>query len=337
VSGTRTVWKANPDYYRTRDEGGRPGFDTFEQIIIGDRASSLAAYLSGQVHKFSGILPQEEPQIKSSKKDAQWYLSPGPTSDLFNVNMQKPQFKDLRVSKAFQLAMDYKGMGDAVKGPKGWTWAAITHLFPEAWTAEEISKLPGYNTATKQQDQAEAVKLLDAAGYKDGAGMKFDLETSRALSDDQVWIKDTFTKLWPRIDIKVFTKGDYTGWTRRLVQGDFEARVDNHTSVGDQTLDIRTYWHSESIQSGRNYFRYSQPWADAAMDKLLELQTVEERKAVVQPMIQRIENEGPPFVLLRHPTDYFVLDSNVGGYDMSTGAWAYPSYPPSRRWLWQTA
>src|SRR5439155_678285 len=39
VSGQRETFKANPEYYRSWDEGGRPGIDTYEHIVIADRAS----------------------------------------------------------------------------------------------------------------------------------------------------------------------------------------------------------------------------------------------------------------------------------------------------------
>ena len=71
VDGTRQTWKANPDYYRSWDEGGRPGIDTYEKVTLTDRGSLVAAFISGQIDNLAGVRPEEEPQIKASAPNAQ--------------------------------------------------------------------------------------------------------------------------------------------------------------------------------------------------------------------------------------------------------------------------
>ena len=162
LEGSRRVFKRHEDYYRQWDEGGRPGYDTFEFLVIPDRAAQLAAFITGQTHEFTGIRPEEESQIQASLKDALYYLEPGPTWDHFAMNLKNPLFQDGRVRRAFQLAIDYKAMNDPLG--KGWTYSSVLHsMFPESWSSEEISKMPGYNQATKAADIAEAQKLMDAA------------------------------------------------------------------------------------------------------------------------------------------------------------------------------
>jgi ABC-type transport system substrate-binding protein len=335
VEGTRQVYKANPDYYRKWDEGGRPGFDTWEVSIVADRASTLAAYISNQISYVSGILPEEEQQLKSSAKDSQFFVTPGPTWDMFSFNVENPLFKDKRVLKAFSLALNYQELADPLA--KGWIAGAVTHsMFPESLGPEAILKLPGWNLATKQQDIAEAVKMMDAAGYKEGAGMVFKYENSGAPNDTQVRVRDQLRAIWPKMDPKLNAGPDSAAFQGRLQKGDWEARRDNHTSVSDIVLDMRTYWHSDAVTSGRNYMRYSEKYVDDALDKLLTVPTAQERKAIVQPLIKRMYDEGVPLIILRHPPDNFALHGDVGGYDMTTGPWAYPSYTHSRRWLWRT-
>lgn len=41
-------------------------------------------------------------------------------------------------------------------------------------------------------------------------------------------------------------------------------------------------------------------------------------------------------ILLRTPPENSAVHGNVAGYDLVSGAWAYPSYGVSPRWLWQT-
>jgi peptide/nickel transport system substrate-binding protein len=333
LDGSRQVFTAFPDYYRSWDEGGRPGFATFEKIVIADRASSLAAYISGQTSIFTGIQPQEEPQIKASAKDSQYLLWPGPTWDHFAVNTTLPQFKDWRIRQAFQLALDYKAINDPLG--KGWTYSAGTHSqFPESLSSEEVSKLPGYNQATKQADIAEAVKLMDAAGHKDGSGLKFkQINSGASVSDSNVRVKDQFGKVFPRIEITLGPAPDYASFTNVLNNKDYEARVYNHTSVPDAAIDAVTYHHTKG---GRNYQGYSEAWADAILDKLVIAQTLQERRELLRSFVTRYLKEGPPLVLLNTPPENSAVHGDVAGYDLVSGPWAYPSYRVSPRWLWQT-
>ena len=335
VDGSREVFKANPDYYRSFDEGFRPGFDTMERLVIADRASTLAAFISGQISEYGGVQPQEEPQIKASLKDAQYFLWPGPTWDHFAFNLTLPSkmFNDVRVRQAFQLALDYKAIADPLG--RGWTYSAITHSqFPESMTSDEVAKLPGYNPATKAADIAEAVKLMDAAGHKDGTGMKWKQVNSGAtVSDSNVRVKDMLNKVWPKLEIALGPAPDYASFTNVLNNKDYEARVYNHTSVPDAAIDVRTYWHTKG---GRNYQGYSEPWADELLDKLVVAQTLQERKDIVKQVQTRIQKEGPALILTRIPPDNFAVAGNVAGYDLVSGPWAYRQYWVGLRALWQT-
>jgi ABC-type transport system substrate-binding protein len=250
-----------------------------------------------------------------------------------NLTLPNGMFKDERVRQALMLVLDYKAIAEPLG--RGWTYSAITHSqFPEAWTSDEVSKLPGYNPATKQADIAEAVKLMEAAGHKDGTGMKFkQINSGATVSDSNVRVKDQFNKIWPKMEITLGPAPDYASFTNVLNNKDYEARVYNHTSVPDAAIDVRTYWHTKG---GRNYQGYSQPWADELLDKLVVAQTLQERKDIVRAVQTRIQKEGPALVLLRTPPENLAVHGNVAGYDMVSGAWAYRGYGVGLRWLWQT-
>ena len=332
VDGTRQTFKANPDYYRQWDDGGRPGFDTVEKVVISDRGSIIAAFLSGQIDVVSSIQPQEESQIQGLK-GVQLSLTPGPTWDHFAVNLKMPQFQDDRVRQAFQLALDYKAFSDPLG--KGWLYARPIHaMFPESIPPEEIAKMPGYNPATKAADIANAQKLMEAAGFPQGQGIAFkQINSSAASLDSSVRLKEMWDKAFPKIKAEVSSQSDYAQFTNNLNSRTFEARSYNHTSVPDAAIDAVTYYHTKG---GRNYQSYSKPWADEALDKLVAATTLEERKAIIQPFEKRYIAEGPPLLQIRHPADYLAIASHIGGMDMNVGPWAYNVYGVSARWNWQT-
>ena len=332
LDGSRQVFKANPDYYRSWDEGGRPGIDTYEKIVIGDRTSVIAAYISGQLGVIQSIQPQEEGQIKASSKDSQWFLNPGPTWDHFAMNLNIPLFKDDRVRKALHLAIDFKEINDPLG--KGWIYTGPLHaLFPEALTSEEISKLPGYNQATKAQDTANAAKMMEAAGFKDGQGLAFKTNHFAHYGQDTaVRLKAQWNKTWPKMNMTINQVTDYAAYTNILNNKDYESRSYNHTSVPAAAIDARTYYHTTG---GRNYQGYSKPWADEALDKLIRAQTVQERKAAIIPFQQRYIEEGPSLLQLRVPPDNYALHGKWAGLDLLSGPWAYVVYQTSPRFVWQ--
>ena len=332
VDGTRQTFKANPDYFRSFDDGGRPAWDNYEKVVISDRGSLVAAFISGQIDVLSAVQPQEEGQL-ANVKGMQKSLTPGPTWDHFAVNLKLPQFQDDRVRQAFQLALDYKALSDPLGA--GWLYAGPVHaMFPESIPADEIAKLPGYNPATKAADQANAAKLMEAAGFPQGQGIKFKQINSAASSlDSSVRLKDNWAKVFPKMDAQVSSNSDYAQFTNALNSRTYEARSYNHTSVPDAAIDAYTYYHTKG---GRNYQSYSKPWADEMMDKLILATTIDERKSIVQAFEKRYIAEGPPLLQIRHPADNLAIAGHVAGNDLAIGPWAYNGYGVSPRWTWQT-
>ncbi len=333
VDGTRQTFKANKEYYRSFDEGGRPGVDTYEKLVIADRSSLVAAFISGQIDQLTGVRPEEEPQLNSSVPNAQMSLTPGPTWDNFAVNMKLPQFQDDRVRQALQLAMDYTAFSDPLG--KGWLYSGPLHpMFPEATQSEELAKLPGYNPATKAKDIADAAKLMEAAGFKEGQGMGWKQINSNASSlDSSVRTKDIYTKAFPKIAITLSTQSDYAQFTNNMNSRNFEGASKNHTSVPDIAADAMTYYHTKG---GRNYQSYSKPWADTLLEKLQQTVKREDKVALAREFTLRYIKEGPPMLQLRVPPDNIANQSHVAGNDLVSGPWAYNSYQVSPRFVWFT-
>jgi ABC-type transport system substrate-binding protein len=304
-----------------------------EYIAIADRAAQMAAYISNQLSYIGAVKPEEEAQLQASAKDTLWYYWPRYDWDVLSFFMEHPLFKDLRVRKAYQLALDYGKVNDPIYGTK-WAPAAVLHsLFPEAFTPAEVLKMPGYNKATKAADIAEAVKLMDAAGHKEGVGMEYKLEAQGASGLDFITrMKQQFESIWPKSNIKISYATDGGAFQARLQKGDWEARFANHNSLPDAVLDARTNYYTGG---SRNYQRDSQPWIDETLDKAFAGQTSAERKAALRPFLERYQNEGLAMIYTAIVPDLYAVHGNVGGLDLVSGAWMYLG-TTSPRWLWQT-
>ena len=337
VEGTRQVFKANPDYYRTAEEGARPSYDTFEKIVMSDRAAQVAAFISGQIGVLATIQPHEEPQVRASVGDAQWFGQPNFGWNHFAVNTKLPFFADDRVRQALQMSMDYAGIADAW-GP-GWLYSGPLHvMFAEAYTSDEIKAKPGYNPDTKEADIAEAAKRLAAAGYPEGEGISFKDTTTQASGlsfDAAIRQKEHWANVFPKMQMEISPVTDYASFTNLLNSREFEARTYHHTMVPNAVADARTYYHS---QGGRNYQSWERPWADEILDKVLVTNDLEERTKLFHEFEDRYIAEGPALLQLLVSRDNHAFQANVGGVDLVTGTWAYglTTYGVGPRWYWQT-
>ncbi len=316
------TFKKHPKYWRQ----GRPYFDTGELRAIADRASALSAFINGDIHIFAGYLAHEQAAIKAPRGDTRFYSYPGPTWDHFRFNVERAPWNDVRVRKAFQLAIDYKGLGDA--GDPGWTFTGPLHSsFPEAWNPEKIGAQPGYNPATKKQDIDEALKLLEAAGFPRGAGINFKSHMFGTGSgrnyENNVRIKDQFSKIFPQLKMELVAEPDYGAFTKMLVDKSFEVTCYNHTTVPDATLELRTYFHSGG---GRNYSGFKDPTADALLDKALAELDNNARVKLLDEFQGRYLKDWLPLIDLFVPAARDAYAAKVGGYDKVAGTWSYAVY-----------
>ncbi|MPZ99944.1 MAG: hypothetical protein GEU80_11550 [Dehalococcoidia bacterium] len=337
VGGTRQVFERNPEYYRTAEEGGHPSYDVVEKLVMSDRASQVAAFISGQISSISTVQPHEEPQIKASVGDAQWFGQPNFGWNHFAMNTRLPFFADDRVRQAIQLSMDYAGLAEAW-GP-GWLYSGPLHvMFAEAHSSDEIKAKPGYNPDTKEQDIAEAVKRMDAAGYPGGEGIAFkDITTlASGLSfDAAIRQKEHWANIFPKMVMEITPVTDYASFTNLLNSREFEARTYHHTMVPNAVADARTYYHS---QGGRNYQSFERPWADEILDEVLVENELEARTELFHQFADRYIEEGPPLLQLLVSRDNHAFHSDVAGMDLVSGTWAYglTTYGVGPRWYWQT-
>jgi len=155
----------NPDYWGTP----APYLDGVVAHYGLDDSGMMAAFIARQLDLVTvdttslGIVKQNVPDVKQNK-----VMSAFNPAVYFNET--KPPYNDPRVRRAFHLALDRQAMlltltqGEGVISPPGVN--GMQELY--AMNQEELMKLPGWNPTTKQQDIAEAKRLLAEAGVQPG-------------------------------------------------------------------------------------------------------------------------------------------------------------------------
>ena len=198
---SQTVMKSrkNPNYWLD----GAPFVDGMDNFAIQDYNTKFAALVTGKIHQAghgsSGVTKAQVQQIQDTYGDIiEQQIVRYNHQQHFLMNHLRPPFDNRDVRWAVQLALDradwleFTTVGDVNMGDPYY----ILHL-DAGWgtPVEEFQKLPGLNPATKDEDLAEANRILDEV-FGPGNRPKTDQYVRQLLSRREVslWGFDFFTK-----------------------------------------------------------------------------------------------------------------------------------------------
>src|SRR5437762_11285847 len=197
-AGVKTLFKPNPNWW------GKPEHN-FDEVIfttISNDATRVAALLSGDVDWADPIPLQDVERINAS---ANAQVLQGPElrtiflgfeqyrNELKYSNIKgKNPFKDVRVRKAFYLAIDENAIADKVMRKAAVPSALMISplLFP---LAKDFTR--------PKTDANEAKKLLAEAGYPNGFEVTMDCPNDRYVNDEAIC--QAITAMLARIGIKI--------------------------------------------------------------------------------------------------------------------------------------
>ena len=277
----------NPAYW----DQPRPYVDTNEIKWYADVVSANAAMLTGEIDILRVSGPQNINQVKNGK-DVVMHSAPGRGHRFVDFNVKK--LPDTRLWRAIHLIHDYKGNADAVEGVGLWDYSGpIDRVFPGALTSDQISKMPGWNPATKEADIAEGKKLFDAMGYPNGNGLTltlFSTSSTGASFDESIRMQGNLKAAVPGLKFNVQAAPDSAAGQRALAAKDYEMVA----YVYFEGPEVRLSAINFQTGGSRNYANYSNPKIDALIDKmfaesdqdmLVDLKTFQDELLKASPMI----------------------------------------------------
>src|SRR5213080_2202551 len=197
-AGVKTVFKPNPKWW------GKPEHN-FDEVIfttIANDATRVAALLAGDVDWADPIPLQDVARVNASG-GAQVLQGPELRTIFLgfdqyrdelkysNVKGKNP-FKDVRVRKAFYLAIDENAIADKVMRKAAVPSALMISplLFP---LAKDFPR--------PKADPAEAKKLLTEAGYPNGFEVTMDCPNDRYVNDEAIC--QAVASMLARVNVKV--------------------------------------------------------------------------------------------------------------------------------------
>ncbi|MBI4307873.1 MAG: ABC transporter substrate-binding protein [Chloroflexi bacterium] len=258
--GVRMELVRNPDFFRQ----GRPYLDGVNNFEISDIRTAYGALRAGRLHLTSIILSAAEAEELSKTPNFK-VARYGGAFLMVTLNPKRKPFDDVRVRRAVHLAMDRQaGLNATVLG-----WGSVgAHLMPGSeWAIpnEELTKMPGFRQP-KNQDIAEAQKLMAEAGYTSGVDTTFIIRGGQRIFETQgLYVRDQLGKIGIRSTVVVKSGNSYFD---ALAQADYDALA-ARWAPEDTDPEFTLVRHFSS-GGERNFTRFQ----DAKLQELLDKQAV---------------------------------------------------------------
>jgi len=277
--GSRLVWKRHPDYW----DAGNTYVDELRGLILPERATSLAAFQTKQLHVLAGLGYQEVEEVKRANPDAVIgeFLVPRGSHAYISQSRTHP-FNDIRVRRALAYAIDRDEIMKVWTGGKG-GWA-LPAAVPSLFTQEETRQMLKF-------DLEAGRRLMAEAGYPNGLELEWYITQNE--SPNTMALFQLLQAQMKRVGLNAtFKPVDLPEQRRRRYTGDHG--ID--WSVGalggvSADIDYQVYglYHSESPGN----------WAfikDPELDKLLVAQRREpdpaKRREILRGITRRIVDQA---------------------------------------------
>ena len=266
------IFRANPDYWRE----GQPYLDEYEWVWVPDAVTQRVAFAQGEIDFISGSTPGARADVENLSKDAVLQTWPFNSWAHLRFNVGIRPFDDPRVRKALQRVVDVKAIGDAQVGEGFYQFTGpLASGFADAIQPAELATLPGWR-ADKEADIAEAMKLMAAAGFPDGA-IDFPMLASAGTTATEIPIRvtDQWRSVWPDLNVTIDQTADSASFGRRQGEGDFDMVSYGIFAEGDAQLELQSQY---GTGGGRNYAKFSDARTDELLEKALHEIDIEERR-----------------------------------------------------------
>ncbi len=302
----------NPNYY----DKDKIKLDTLKFVLLEDDSPRLAAYQNDEI-SFCYTIPVEEIATWQDKPD--FKILPDLSTNYCIFNTSKKPFDDVRVRKAFSLAIDRNYIADKItkkaQAPAG---AFVPTGLQDEDSSKQFREVGGDYISIKPEDYeknvAEAKKLLAEAGYPDGKGFpsveyitnpaSLNNATAEALQNmwkTELGVNVTISQQEWSVFLDTRNKANF-----QIARGGFGVDFNDAVSM----LDLFV------TNGGNNSGKYSNP----EYDKLIEQIKATDDNKVRMPLLHQAED-----ILMRdmvvapqtYRTRIVLLNPKVKGYYQS--------------------
>jgi ABC-type oligopeptide transport system substrate-binding subunit len=243
----------SPSYW----DAGHVTIDTVVFDPSEDRANVLRRYRAGELD-IADDLPIDQLDWLRKNMPRDLHIAPFSGVYYYAFNTTKPPFNDLRIRQALAMAVNREVLVEKI------TLAGElpAYGFVPDGTANYMSQKFAWAGMSQSAREAEAVKLMRAAGYGPGKPLKFQL--SYNTSENHKKIAVALAAMWKKLGVEVdLVNSEFKVQVATLRQGDFQ--LGRAGWIADYN-DAQNYlFLAETSTKQQNYSRFSNPDYDRLM------------------------------------------------------------------------
>jgi peptide/nickel transport system substrate-binding protein len=296
-----------PDYYQQ----GSPRVEALTMVPRADATAALAGLETAELDVMALMAWTDAQAVQQAVPDAQMLVSRGGFQEIA-FNTQRPPFDDVRVRRAFALAVDRSALASALRGPDAPVldtfYVPADHpLFPEGVAAVEF-------------DPARGAALFREAGLDEGAELTCLVPDLPAYRPAAPILQDGLARAGIRLQAPITPTAD---WVEKVFTNrDYDATLWGDAALPDPSARINKYYLSGSPS---NFTQYASDELDVLLREAETTADTGDRRALFGEIARHLNEEVPgfPFVEIVQNT---AVQPWIGGFDTRPGLrWSWPA------------
>lgn len=299
VPGGSVTLKKNSHYW----QANKPWFDELEFTVLPDENQRVQQLLAGQIDVIDNLPPvrfaelAKNPDISVSRSES-WVIQ------ILQFNTKNPQFSDVHVRRAVNLAIDRQALADATSFK---TSAAASSILPPTVAFYDS------NTATVEHSIEAAKKELALSAYPQGFAT-----TILTPGGDQVRAQQAqiIQSQLGKIGIQVaIVSLDPAVVREKTHAGDYALRLQESISdVSDPNIFLTYHFSPEDGESDSYWTFYNNPHLTSVLRQARAEQDVKTRGALYHEA-QQIVASDVPIIPLVYQSRLVATRSNLSGIE----------------------
>ncbi|EHD21139.1 MULTISPECIES: ABC transporter substrate-binding protein [Brenneria] len=302
VVNERIVAKRNPYYW----DNVHTILNKVTYLPIVSNTAEVNRYKTGEVEVTFTLPPHLFKALKTELPD-QVKVNPQLSTYYYKFNTQKPPFNDPRVRRALDLALDKTVIAEKVLGMGQVPAYSILPPGMAGYTSQQ----PEWAAWTQQQRNAEAKKLLSAAGFSAQRPLKFDLLYNTSESHQRVAI--AASSMWKQV-LGVEARLKNQEWKTMLDTmrtGDFQVV---RSSWAADYNEPSTYFDILRTGNSNNQGRFTHAEYDALLDRAVNANSVAARNSDDYHQAEKILQQQVPLLPIYYYVRAQLVKPYVGGF-----------------------
>lgn len=276
-------------------------------LLTDNTGTALSMFDSGQADYVDQLPPAD---LQRLLKEGKVKTAPYLTNIYYAFNTKKAPFDNVKVRKAFSLAIDREALVKNLNNGSIAAYGFIPPGVPDADKGSDFRKLGG--NLTKNADIAEAKKLLAEAGYPDGKGLP-PVALIYNTNEIHKTVAEAIQEMWKK-NLGVAVELQNQEWKVFLQNrkvGNF--MVARHGWVGDYE-DPLTFMSLLESSNGNNDCKYTNPKYDEMVKQSYLEADPKKRMKLFHDMEKMVVEEDTVVAPLYFPPQYILAKPYAKGF-----------------------